>query len=384
MRILLIEDDSAKAAEIREVIEGACADKASVEVDLQTTINAGIFAIGSNSYDLIVADLVLPQISGATDTQDATGQWCELIESSTQGRATAWVVMTSYSELASGARESFARHGVAVIEYDETDGWKRVLRNRVVERFVNPPSDFVVICALEKEREGVRRCDAVTVGESFTVSALDCLEVAIGPLQGVVVRLPRVGLVASAIATMRAAEVFRPRALAMCGICAGIAGESQIGDLLVPDLSWNYQAGKLKGGAFEPELVQVQVPPDTSAKLAQMATKATLQRLRQGLLFEELASREIHMQPMVSGSMVVADAAIAAGIGNQSRKVAGLDMEVASVFAAAHSWFNGGGIFLAAKTVVDLADGNKDDRYHEYGCLLSARFTVEALRVLLS
>jgi hypothetical protein len=33
---------------------------------------------------------------------------------------------------------------------------------------------------------------------------------------------------------------------------------------------------------------------------------------------------------------------------------------------------------------VDLADGHKDDRYHEYGCVLSARFTVDALKTLLN
>ena len=34
---------------------------------------------------------------------------------------------------------------------------------------------------------------------------------------------------------------------------------------------------------------------------------------------------------------------------------------------------------FAAKTVVDLADPNKDDKYHEYGCAISARFVVKAL-----
>jgi adenosylhomocysteine nucleosidase len=33
--------------------------------------------------------------------------------------------------------------------------------------------------------------------------------------------------------------------------------------------------------------------------------------------------------------------------------------------------------------VVDLANPDKDDRYHEYGCALSARFVTEALRRLL-
>ena len=52
------------------------------------------------------------------------------------------------------------------------------------------------------------------------------------------------------------------------------------------------------------------------------------------------------------------------------------------LFERFRDFFNGGGIFFAAKSVVDMADEDKDDRYHEYGCILAARFVVEALTEL--
>ena len=96
-------------------------------------------------------------------------------------------------------------------------------------------------------------------------------------------------------------------------------------------------------------------------------------------MWPDLVSRKILMLPMVSGSQVVADPAIGQSIMDQSRKVAALDMEVASLYSAARDFYNGGGIFFAAKTVVDLADADKDDKLHQYGCALSSRFVVETL-----
>lgn len=383
MKILVVEDDKPKSAEIRKLI-GECCDGGQPDIEEVDNINAALFALGGRHFDLVVADLVLPQIQGAPDSHDATPQWCEYIENHAGGRLSSWVIMTGYADIANHARQSFARHGVAVIEYDESEAWKKILSNRVRERFVNPSMDFVVICALEKERAALRHCLTVEIGAAFVANGLDCQDVFIGKLKGVAIVLPRPGLVSAAIGTIKAAEVFRPKAIAMCGICGGIEGETKLGDLVVPDVSWNYQAGKIANGKLRAELVQIPIPPLSKTTLQQMATRDVSRKLRDGLLHSELLECDIVTPPMVSGSQVVSDKSVAAEIVNQSRKVGALDMEVASVFAAAHDFFNGGGIFFAAKTVVDLADENKDDRYHEYGCALSSRFVADALTTLLA
>jgi adenosylhomocysteine nucleosidase len=132
------------------------------------------------------------------------------------------------------------------------------------------------------------------------------------------------------------------------------------------------------------DLLQVALPPSVRADLCQLAVGETSKHIRQGLLHENLAQAPIQVAPMVSGSQVVADNAVFNIIGDQGRKVTGIDMEVASVFFAGNDFFDGGGIFCAAKAIVDLANPHKDDRYHEYGCALSARFVVTALSKLLS
>jgi nucleoside phosphorylase len=170
----------------------------------------------------------------------------------------------------------------------------------------------------------------------------------------------------------------------MSGICGGRTGETELGALVVPDLSWNYQSGKFVDGELTADLLQVAVPPRVRAELCQLADEETSLTLRRGLMHSELLNAPIDVKPMVSGSQVVADETVSTIIGAQGRKVAGIDMEVASVLFAGHDFFDGGGIYFAAKTVVDLANPHKDDRYHEYGCALSARFVVAALSRLLS
>lgn len=380
MRVLLAEDDTEKAKKITALI-GTEIDIEDAEIVTAGTVNDAIIELGKGRFDLIIVDLVMPQHKNGADV-DATCQWCELIENHLSGRTASWIVMTGYPDVAEGARASFARHNVAVIQFDETEHWRQLLAQKIKENFVTRPLDFLIVCALEKERQGFRNTTAV-IGGSSVIKGLDCLEVFIGDFSGTIVVQSAPGMISAAIVTTRALETFRPRAVAMSGICGGREGETELGALIVPDISWNYQSGKFVAGKLTPDLLQVGIPPHCRAVLAQMATDDISKELREGLLHSDIANAPIQIQPMVTGSQVVADTAVGNDIGIQGRKVAGIDMEVASVLFAANDFFNGSGIAIAAKTVVDLANPHKDDRYHEYGCALSARFVVKALERLL-
>ncbi|HEU0045463.1 hypothetical protein [Sphingomonas sp.] len=381
MKILLIEDHEGKAEQISRLIESTLSE-GSFDLSVVRSINDAILSLGRFAFDMVIADLVLPQINDSEDTCDATEQWCAFIESERSIRLSTWVVMTSYSDVAAVARETFARHGVAVVEYDENGPWRQVLRGRLTELYVNRSSDFVIICALAKERAGFEAVPGARLGNYRSLAGLDCRELKVGDLRGSIVVLPEPGLVSAAIATTKATALFKPRVVAISGICGGMVGESELGDIITPDVSWNYQTGKLSAGGLVPELMQTPVPPQTKLLLQRLESEETSGNLREGLLHGELKHRSIRVLAMVSGSSVVADENEALKIATQSRKIGGLDMEVSSVFAAAHDFFNGGGAFFAAKVVVDMANDKKDDRYHEYGCVLAARYTVTALRSL--
>lgn len=381
MKILIIEDDPVKREEIVKLIATNLPVNSYI-IEIAGAINDAILHLARVSFDLIIADLVLPQMRGNLETCDATLQWCDYIISERSIRLSTWIVMSSYPNVVDEARDTFARYGVAVIEYNQEGYWQKVLSGRLLEQYVNRSLDFVVICALAKERLGFDGIDGVSLGEYSPVAGLDCRAVQIGALRGSIIVPPEPGLVPAAITTTKAAALFKPHIIAMSGICGGMRGESNLGDIISPDVSWNYQTGKMRQGQIVPELMQTPIPPQTKNLLQQISTDELSHRLRIGLFHSELKHQSIHVAAMVSGSPVIADENEALKIATQSRKIAGLDMEVSSVFAAAHDFFNGGGSFFAAKVVVDMASDKKDDRYHEYGCALAARYTVNALRML--
>ncbi len=270
LRILLVEDEPSKAAKIEELIVRELG-RDEVELVKAATINDSITLLGNGRYDLVVVDLVLPQVKD-TDRIDATSQWCELIESHLSGRTASWIVMSGYADVAEGARRSFARHNVAVISYDNSDVWQGNLLCKLRQSYETRSLDFVIICALEKERRGYQKA-VCTVGDTEIVTGLDCQHLKIGELRGAIVVQPSPGLINAAIITTKAVTAFRPRAVAMSGICGGRKGESELGALIIPDVSWDYQRGKFKNGKLIFEPLQVPVPPSVRTTLSHMISE---------------------------------------------------------------------------------------------------------------
>lgn len=80
-----------------------------------------------------------------------------------------------------------------------------------------------------------------------------------------------------------------------------------------------------------------------------------------------------------SGSAVVAQDGKTQTLASGQRKLAGFDMEVYSIYEAARHAVNKPA-FFAAKAVVDDGGKNKGDKFHRIGCLISAKFIVNAIQ----
>jgi hypothetical protein len=71
-------------------------------------------------------------------------------------------------------------------------------------------------------------------------------------------------------------------------------------------------------------------------------------------------------------------------ISQQHRKVAALDMETYGVYYAASESDRDIRHYFSVKAVVDFADETKDDKLHEYGCLVSARAAIGVIGSLVA
>jgi nucleoside phosphorylase len=189
----------------------------------------------------------------------------------------------------------------------------------------------------------------------------------------------RMGLTAASILAMKMMSNFRPEFLAIVGITAGIPGKVKFGDVIAADPSWSYDNGKWIIDNGEPAFMaaphQLPLDPSVRSKLIQMSedhlTLSQIKHAWQG----DSPDHELSLVvgPLASGSSVLSDDVTKDRVIKQHRELLGIEMETYSVFAAAEQAPYPRPIAFSLKSVVDFADGNKDDRYQKYAAHTSAQ-----------
>ena len=96
------------------------------------------------------------------------------------------------------------------------------------------------------------------------------------------------------------------------------------------------------------------------------------------MIEDEIVFERVIMQPMTTGSAVIADSGRMDQISEQHRQMAALDMETYGVYKASELANPRRPLFFGAKTVMDVGDQRKSDTYQEYGSIVSAGFVVGA------
>lgn len=379
MRILAIEDNRAKAKEIEslvfEVEPGATfnqkGDIASAYGELDATV-----------YDLVVLDLMMPLVEGGP-AQDAGKELVRIVSSSRLNRSTRIVALTGYEELYEQQAREFAELGVLLVYFDEyTEGWKKTIRSMLRRVAVLPRCDFVIICALNVEREAFLNTSA-RLGRRIIENGFDVRRIEIGNFVGSLILLPRAGLVDASVIAATAVERYRPRLVAMSGICAGVRERVAMGQVLVCTVCWEYQMGKHTKQGFQFEPYQSVLPEAVRQHLASLCAAG---HIVDTIYERELPSGVERCQPvlatMVSGSAVVADEIFRERIQQQHRKIDAIEMELSGVFRAVHL-VDDSVIVVGVKAVSDFADDQKTDSVQAFASNASAHFVVEAVELLL-
>lgn len=382
VRILLIEDEDEKKSAIKCEIRNFFGEDLKIE-------EAGTFGeatrhILQSEFDLIVVDLLLPRRKNEV-AADVSEELIDHLTESDKNHLTTVVAISRFDDLVARRQEAFIRAGIFLTSYADEAGWKSCLRICMQRVAFKTFYDFVVICALELERSAFEavHSDDFTFGDYHTIRGLDVREMKIGDLSGVCVLQPRMGLVDASITATRALEAFNPKLICMAGICAGFAGEVELGALIVSEICWEHQAGKWRGKEFEIRDYQEQLNTDVKTALGHMiARDKTLSKLASKQHETPVPQVGATILPTVSGSAVIASTRYSEIIRKQHGKVAGVDMEVYAIHRAA-TLFGQGVICFAAKTVVDHADEAKNSDYQHGGAILSARFVVKAIGELL-
>lgn len=191
------------------------------------------------------------------------------------------------------------------------------------------------------------------------------------------------GMTAATLMAAKAVQAFRPKYLILCGIAAGIGKEAEqmYGDVIVPDMIWDYSTGKFVGReeseirfgdvGFLPRPVMI----DTDEEIIDIV-KST-----QGREDNEF---HVHIGPMACGTYVMANREmVEKRVKSLFPRTVGLDMESYSVSYTAANITDPKPVAIVAKSICDFANSEKSDQYQRFAAYTSSGYVKYLLEKLL-
>ena len=190
------------------------------------------------------------------------------------------------------------------------------------------------------------------------------------------VKQPEMGMTSAAATATKLIYEFRPRYLIMVGIAAGVASDGianqMYGDVIVPDIVWNYSVGKF----VSPEEADISFGDlGFLPRSAHLAIPSEILPYIQQAIDSPENQCHVHIGPMACGSSVVANRKVLEKqIHAQLSTTAGLDMESYAIVYAAQNATLPRPIPIIIKSVCDYADSNKTDEYQKFAAYTSCEF----------
>jgi nucleoside phosphorylase len=171
---------------------------------------------------------------------------------------------------------------------------------------------------------------------------------------------------------------FRPRLMAMVGICAGRFEKTGLGDVIVGDPCWDWGSGKIDSEKnvprFRPAPHHVELDTDICAEMKEICSDVELlARIKaQARGRKPRDELRVHFGPLASGAAVVANNTVFDGLLDQHRNLLGIEMEAYGIVTACKGSGRPRPGAIVLKSVCDFADKDKDDDFQEYAAHTSA------------
>lgn len=385
MRVLIIEDDPSKAQAITVTVEAAGVAPTNIHV-VPDSMGAKE-ALKSSSFDVFIVDIRIPRRFGGGTEASGGPELLRWFGRRKHDPPEAILAVTSF-ELDADTETLLDDLGVMQVRYRlGEDKWQRVVaglikrvrgrRDATLGASHSETVDFVIQTTVEVEFEAVQRAFALDgPGELCEGETWHRVSV---PVDGeertiIVAQATQMGMPAAAVLTAKAIRRWHPRNMLLVGICAGVRGEVEIGDIIVPDPAWDYGSGKLAtDGILYPDPRPVELREPVRALLRHHVAPFSTWR-NEWPANKPSNTPKLVCKPAASGAAVLADGHTVESVTKHSRKLVGVEMEAYGFYyAAAHSGVDPGPRFASIKSVVDFADSQKHDDYQAYGAFMSAK-----------
>lgn len=396
IRILFVDDSIER---IREIISWLKEYEVENVSEYVTTKEEALIKMSVNQYDLVIIDIALPNDIRTTDISKNAG--LEIVNEICFGRRIIrplhMIGITSNQESYDEVKNDFDNNYIPLSVWEIGDEqWKTKLIAKIkyISKLTKEYSpintnkvDVVIIATVEDEYlvlndlpitwEEVRvPNDPLLYYKGILFDGRSILKV----------KLPEMGMSAASHVTTKIIECFEPKSIAMIGICGGVKGEVNLGDIIVSERTWDYGSGKIKkdetGNMIFAALPnQICIDTNLRSDIERNANIITEIYTNWNIRKRDSKSSMVRIGAITTGAAVIADESIINSIIEpQYRKVMGIDMETYGVYFACKN--SGKNIkFVSIKAVSDMADEKKDDSYHSYCSYVSATFVYRLIEL---
>lgn len=401
MRVLIVEDEQEKRRLISEAVNSAEGMIYS-NIDYAHDLNAAKRYLQTNKYQLVILDINIPA-SAITGPEIGLGlELLSFIKTNLKAIKPTYVIgMSAYSEGvdAAAADFNFPLWRFINFSYAQLD-WQGTIKEAVEYLSENnkPPytadgknyhTDLCVYVALEEELTSLKN---LAVNWTALKVAHDDARYFQGQfkrddktLEVIIAASPEMGMPIAAVFAAKMIHTFRPKYMGIIGICAGVHGKTNMGDILVADPCFDLGSGKwtvdketdqLK---FLPALYQRRLDENLRAKISSQGdNKTLLENIWRSFHYSKPQSfPEVEIGPMGSGSSVLQALKMMEQARETHKNLIGIEMESYSVFTACEFASAPKPRCFSMKAVCDFGDSKKADDYHDYAAYVSANFLYE-------
>ncbi|UVO40573.1 response regulator [Bradyrhizobium arachidis] len=394
MSVLVVEDDNVKFGRVHAALEQSRVKSADIVHAI--TASQAIQELGRREFDLILLDINIPRRLGEGPVRGGGVELLMEIHRDKSLKPPRYIVgLTAFEDVVQEFGEKFTDLLWTLIFYSENSNhWISQIGAKVAyieaakgsKNFTDGTTygvDLAIVCALEGvELSAVR---SLPCGwQPLRLERDETRYLIGGVLDGervysvIAAAAPRMGMSASAVLTSKMIAQFRPRLVAMVGICAGRAEKTQLGDVIVADPCWDWGSGKIDSvdnvPHFRPAPHQIELDTDIGALLkevcADVAMLATIKSAARGS--KPSHELRVHFGPLASGAAVVANSDTFNSLLLQHRNLLGIEMEAYGVVVASKGSGKPRPLPLILKAVCDFADKDKADDFQEYAAHTSA------------
>lgn len=369
LRVLIVDDNATRCEELHSQIKltmggnGIC-ESADCVLACKDKLR--------NYYDILILDIKLPnRPDGEPSDTHSLDLLYELSERQTDMRSPGQIIgITAFDNSFSTASSDFSKYlrNLILMRPDSADGFDEI--NNVIRYAMRSRSDqgrsykydLCILTALLEESEFVNEIDwgwsqSKPLDESlyYKEGSFDCQGQSFNVVH---VTAQKMGLVNTALRAARVIEAFKPRFIAMCGVCGGFANKGvSIGDLIFVENTWELFSGKYHAACG---LIPVQEGYQRGVPTWLIENfRECVQSIPNNSILYDV---DIHSGVMACSSAVIANTAIVDEIFSlANRKALGVEMEIFSLYSAALDAGFPRPTPFAVKGVSDLADENKGD-----------------------